>query len=709
MRRVNLYILFLFFSIFANSYPIVLNEYNGVDNDYTLKNDGYDSFYGKILGNGGNWVEMIVVDDEVDIRGATLEIIGNGGVYFKGTFPNEEVLSNLRSGTILTISEEPTDLSYDPFNNCLADWTININYNDITTIEGEYEINHDEIKISIISEDGDHTLMKGSGERIFGGGIDKREIFLLKTNPTQETMPDDENYGDNGYKQPLSTFGSLNRWIDDNNNTISQDLSNLRFEAQERYFRNQKSYLILNEYNAVAPDKFLKEDGNDSYFGRVEGNGGDWVELLVIKDRLNLYNAVISIEQNCQEIFQAKFPELNTLGFLRKGTILTISNEPTQMSYFPFAPYSGDWKINFNIDDFVQKSGSFHLGDNNVTITITREDGTKFRLVKTGEGVINRDVVDDREVYKLKFEPTTETSPYNPNYGDDNNSTVISTFGSPNSWKDENGTLITQKMTIRENEDLNETGGISLSLISDLDSLEDGESLLYIAVNNSLWIADDDSHQLFELDYTTKEVKSVFNDRDLGGFTNGDIKEYCSYGEGACDIEEVAYDEQNDILYILTGKSPGTPAIYKLTRDDTNSSFELSDYRKLDGIEYPSAIFIDGDFLVSEGKSLYVYNFETNTIGVNPIFSIDDDVGDFVGLAYSNGTLWITTLDKARLIKVDWANREIEAIYKMDDNGVYDPRGIEIINSKLHILEGYDSDVPDHHVLKNAIHIYVAP
>ncbi len=100
------------------------------------------------------------------------------------------------------------------------------------------------------------------------------------------------------------------------------------------------------------------------------------------------------------------------------------------------------------------------------------------------------------------------------------------------------------------------------------------------------------------------------------------------------------------IFYIsLTGKSPGTPAIYKLTRDSIDKPFQITDYRKLDSnTEYPSAIFINGDFLVSIGKKLYKYDFETNTIEDNPIFSIDDDIGDFVGLAYSNGTLWITTI-----------------------------------------------------------------
>jgi len=691
----------------GNSSPIILNEYNGVSAEYKLKNNGYDSFYGRIDGNGGKWIEMIVVDDKVDLREAILNITGHADLYFLSKFPNNNALSNLRSGTILTISEEPTDLSYDPFNNCNPDWTININYNDLDVIDGTFDVNHNELKVSIKSAD-DHTLLDRSGEGVFGSGIDKREIFLLKTDPTEDIEPDNIYYGDSGDNQPLSTFGTPNKWIDKNGSIVTQSLEDLRLYAKNRYFKEQKSYLILNEYNAVSSDNYLKLDGTDSYFGRVLGNGGSWIELIVIKDRLNLHNAILKIEENCNEIFSAKFPEINTIGYLRKGTMLTISNEPTQMNYFPFAPYSGDWLLNLNINDLYDRIGSFTLSSNKATITITREDGTKLRLVKSGEGV-NIDSVDNQEVYKLKADPTTLTSPYDINYGDDNDNKAISTFLAPNSWVDSNGVTKTQNMTIRENEDLEELDGLALSTIQDLSTLKDGESLLYIRNNDSLWIADDDSHQVFELDYTNKVVKSIFNDRDLGGFTNGDIQDHCGSGVGACDIEEIAYDDTTDTLYILTGKSPGTPAIYKLTRNSLDSNWTLNDYRKLDNIEYPSAIFINGTFFVSIGKSLYSYDFDNNIISTNPIFTINDDVGDFVGLAYSNDKLWITTLDKERLIKVDWGSKSIEAIYKMAHNGVYDPRGIEIINDKLYILEGYDRNVPQSHILRNAIHIYKIP
>ena len=236
-----------------------------------------------------------------------------------------------------------------------------------------------------------------------------------------------------------------------------------------------------------------------------------------------------------------------------------------------------------------------------------------------------------------------------------------------------------------------------------------GESILYIPINNSLWIADDDSHTVYEMDFTTKEIKSTFDDVDLGEFAP-DIQDECSNRMGECDVESIAYDEANDTLYILTGHSPGTPAIFKLTRDDVNSSFVLTDYRKLGDREYPAAQFIDGDFIVAYGKRLYKYNFETNQLIGSSLYTNPTNK-QIVGLAYKDGKLFITTIDHT-LIKVNWQTKENEYIYDMRENGVYDSRGIEVIGQKLYILDGINSEganqalAPQGHVLKNAIHIY---
>ncbi|HHB95335.1 MAG TPA: hypothetical protein ENK88_09370 [Campylobacterales bacterium] len=707
--KKNILILLLAYQISLSSSSLLLNEYNGVGSNYKLKNQGYDTFYGRINGNGGSWLEMVVVKDKIDIQNATINIDGHANTHFVGKLPNFYELSNLREGTILTISDEPTDLSYDPFSICNPDWTININSSDLIVEEGTFDINNNELKISIKSSDNE-TLMEQSGEGVIGGRIDKKEVFKLKKEPSSSINPNDTAYGDDLNRQIISTFGEPNQWIDDLDNTQKQNLSTLRSKAKENYFKKQKASLVLNEYNGVSSDNYLKLNGSDSYFGQIEGNGGSWMELVVTRSHLNLHNAKLTIKNSCNQIFSAKLPEFTSLGYLREGSILTISDEPTDMTYFPFSPYSDDWKLNINIDDLQEKSGTFRLDGNMTTISIVREDGQKIRLSTSGEGV-GDDILDNQEeIYKLKANPDRYISPYNINYGDDNDGQAISTFGAENRWLDENGTLKIQKMILRENDNLNETGGIDISNNPDLSSLKDTESLLYIPQNDSLWIADDDGHQVFEMDFTTHEVKSKFTDVDLGTFTNGDINDHCNSSyEGVCDIEEIAYKENSDTLYIFAGHSRGTPSIFKLSRENIDDKFSIESYRKLDSnTEYPSAIVIDNDLIVSIGKSLYKYDYETNSIDSLPLFTIDDDVGEIVGLAYLDNILWVTTLGEHRLIKVNWSSKNIEHIYKMTNNGVSDPRGVEIIDNKLYIVDGNDNVEP-HHVLKHAIHIYQVP
>ncbi|MCK4441385.1 MAG: hypothetical protein KAU90_05220, partial [Sulfurovaceae bacterium] len=232
--KKNILILLLASQISLYSSSLLLNEYNGVDSNYKLKNQGYDTFYGRINGNAGSWLEIVVVKDKIDIRNATINIDGHGGTHFVGKLPNLNKLDNLREGTILTISDEATNLSYDPFSICNPDWTININSSDLIVEEGTFDINHNELKISIKSSDNE-TLMKQSGEGIFGGGIDKREVFKLKKDPSSSIDPNNTAYGDDLNRKIISTFGEPNQWIDESDNTQKQDISALRSEAKENY------------------------------------------------------------------------------------------------------------------------------------------------------------------------------------------------------------------------------------------------------------------------------------------------------------------------------------------------------------------------------------------------------------------------------------------------------------------------------------------
>lgn len=118
----------------ARAAKMILNEYNAVsatnylnDGNATVDADGgaaADPAFGRVLGNGGDWFELVVIADHLDIRGWKLDICDNGVCNEQLVFSQSSLWSDLRAGTILTVAEDqPTDVSYNPAG---GDWTINV-------------------------------------------------------------------------------------------------------------------------------------------------------------------------------------------------------------------------------------------------------------------------------------------------------------------------------------------------------------------------------------------------------------------------------------------------------------------------------------------------------------------------------------------------------------------------------------------------------
>ncbi|TVQ51913.1 MAG: hypothetical protein EA377_11320 [Phycisphaerales bacterium] len=321
---------------------LILNEWNAVGSQKWLGNpsgpssecpnpegpagedcaDNDDTFFGRVQGNGGNWIELVVTEDNLDIRGwefrwaETGNLDGDGTDYWWGNgtvrhgiifFSEDELWSNLRAGTIITITEATTDeggldtdVTFDP---CNGDWWINVNSYDkqyITTVhnrpdrpDGYFSVDNDDWQGRIVNAGG--TQVFGPiGEAVsgwVGGGINSREIGELIADPSRNVSISDYDDGSG------STFNQPNRWT----TTVGfnplvvcrkyQDFSNLRTWTFDEC---PCSRVILNEYNAVREDRFLNggdengdEDGGfaqDTFFGRVMGNGGNWFELVAVDD-----------------------------------------------------------------------------------------------------------------------------------------------------------------------------------------------------------------------------------------------------------------------------------------------------------------------------------------------------------------------------------------------------------------------------------------
>jgi hypothetical protein len=200
--------------------------------------------------------------------------------------------------------------------------------------------------------------------------------------------------------------------------------------------------VILNEYNAVDPTGFLGGGdssadqaggrASDSYFGRIPGNGGDWFELAVIKDHLDMRGWQLDT------FVSGKLDKTLTLTAhpiwldLRAGTIITVAqNVPSDISYDPAA---GDWWINVQAcngaDGKYISATSFTVSNKNWQLRIRNVAGAVI-FGPAGEGVAPNAKVGSTEVFVLKADPTASITPNSPNY---DTSKKFSTFGAPNRW-----------------------------------------------------------------------------------------------------------------------------------------------------------------------------------------------------------------------------------------------------------------------------------
>jgi len=200
--------------------------------------------------------------------------------------------------------------------------------------------------------------------------------------------------------------------------------------------------VILNEYNAVAGSMFLNggnasadADGgraSDSYFGRVAGNGGDWFELVVITDHLDMRNWKLDIYDGGSLSETLDLTNHGIWADLRSGTIITISEDLT--SDISYNPAAGDWWINVQANNDANgvyiEATNFAVSNNNWQLRIRNASGAVV-FGPAGEGVSPTGGISDTEIFRLKADPNASITPSSPDYGDGKN---FSTFGSSNKW-----------------------------------------------------------------------------------------------------------------------------------------------------------------------------------------------------------------------------------------------------------------------------------
>ena len=205
--------------------------------------------------------------------------------------------------------------------------------------------------------------------------------------------------------------------------------------------------VIVNEYNAVDDDEFLQNGNSDPFLGRRLENGGDWFEVVVIQDHLDMrgWDFRVTRGGGLPEVFLLVLTTDLIWSDLRSGTIITVSEDiPNNVD--DYQPETGDWWINVRADanalgSFITAS-NFKTG-NDLTQISVRNTLNQVIFGPAGEGVNPLRGVGSNEVFKLEAHPSSSIIPGScidlfpdpdictPSYWNDGSS---STYGQPNRW-----------------------------------------------------------------------------------------------------------------------------------------------------------------------------------------------------------------------------------------------------------------------------------
>ncbi len=199
--------------------PLVLNEWNAVDGESRLEEG--DEALGNLPGNGGDWLEFVVIEDGLDLRGWRLTFSDRAGDAGQVIFFDHALLADLPSGTLFTVAEEmPEDTRFDPEG---GDWRFHLRAG--TEGSGQvvsatpFEVSHREWQLVVRDAEG-WVRFGPVGEGVSPlDGISSREVGMLATTPGPAVRRDSGDYIDSD----TSSFGEPNAWDD-----VRQDLDILR-------------------------------------------------------------------------------------------------------------------------------------------------------------------------------------------------------------------------------------------------------------------------------------------------------------------------------------------------------------------------------------------------------------------------------------------------------------------------------------------------
>ena len=160
------------------------------------------------------------------------------------------------------------------------------------------------------------------------------------------------------------------------------------------------------------------------------------------------------------------------------------------------------------------------------------------------------------------------------------------------------------------------------------------------------------------------------------------------------DLEALAYDADDDVLYAFSGSTPpmgGTadPTVYRLTRDG-NEQFQVESWQAVAsesaGAGWRAA---DGLTYVANNSAIRTYDWATNTFGtpvsileLTKILGIDfdDETGDL--LAVNNRERLYRASMTTMTLRPGWTGISLTGL------GLLDTRAVEVIGEQVLVTDG---------------------
>ncbi|MHC4090985.1 MAG: lamin tail domain-containing protein, partial [Planctomycetota bacterium] len=418
--------------------------------------------------------------------------------------------------------------------------------------------------------------------------------------------------------------------------------------------------IVLNEYNAVGSTGFLEGDGEDTFWGRIQANGGDWFELAVIADHLDMRDWQFLISDSTGNPNQTL--DITTHGIwsdLRSGTIITVS-ERLSNNVDDYCPAIGRWWLNVKAADdtngtFITAS-NFRVNNNNWQLTIKDASGVAV-FGPAGEGIQPPGGVGNDEVFKLEEDPGAWITPlaaYNDGHS--------STFGSPNTWSGGTGLQDFSVLRIvvpyypltnvRVNEvlshsdtplvdwvELHNTTGAPVDIgywylsdaVADLTQFQIPPAT-EIPANGYLLF---DETELGFAFHSSRNDQAYLSESNISGIMTGG-RDFLEFGPAASNVSFGRYPNATGPAYPMTERTPGAPNAEPLVGPVVINEVMYHPPDLTGGIDNLDHEFVELHNIMDVSVSLYTYFAavdETHpwkfTGGIDFAFSLDTTIAPY--------------------------------------------------------------------------------